>query len=423
MHNASRPTVLLSALLAGMLLGACGDGSPDTALEVERDTLGDTVVVRTVAGQSWQTDAVLEPEMRIGTFEGAEENMLGDVAGMAVAPDGAIYLYDRQIPALRKYSADGEYIATFGREGGGPGEYKQSDGGLAVLPDGRVLLRDPGNARITVYSPTGEALDSWSLRGGYFTSRRLYVDTAGIVHTQIWGRTDDSDRYTALQPFTPAGEMLDSIMAPSWEYEQAGISYSGESIRMVNSVPFSPQPHWSFSPFGYYVGGLSTEYSIDVFRPDGTVLRIQRILEPVAVDPAEKEARRMGVIRNFQRMAPDWKWNGPPIPDQKPAFQDLAVGADGRLWVRLHQPGYLAEQADPEDPGAVDEWAEPVVWDVFEPDGIYLGQVRAPEGFRTHPEPVFGTDHVWAITTDDLDVQYLTRFRIVRQQTERVAGD
>lgn len=415
---------LAPALVAGILWAAtaCSDAA-SPRLQVERDTVGDTILVRTVAGSLWESGARLEPEMRIGAFEGEDVYMLGDVAGLAVAPDGAIYVYDRQVPALRKYDPDGTFVATFGREGGGPGEYRNSDGGLAVLPDGRVLLRDPGNARITVFSPAGEALDSWPLRGGYFTSRPLYVDTAGRAYTQIWGSDEEGERYSALQPFSPEGVPGDSILVPEWEFEAASVSFSGERISMMNSVPFSPRSHWTFSPRGYFVGGLSTGYSIDVFRPDGGVLRIQRVVEPVPVAAAEKEAERLGIIRGFQQMAPDWQWNGPPIPDVKPPFQDIAVGRDGRIWVRLHRPGYLAEEADPDDPSSADEWAEPVVWDLFEPDGTYLGQVAAPQGFETHPEPVFGSDRVWAITTDELDVQYLTRFRIARGALEGTGSE
>ncbi|MFO7894943.1 MAG: hypothetical protein R6U63_14605 [Longimicrobiales bacterium] len=411
MRRRRLPTLALALTAVG--LNACGGDGPE-ALQVQRDTIGDTVIVRTLSGSAWQADARLEPEMRIGAFDGEDVYILGDVAGMAVAPDGSIYLYDRQVPALRKYGPDGEFVATFGREGGGPGEYRNSDGGLAVLADGRVLLRDPGNARITVYSPTGETLETWPLRGAHFTSRRFYVDTAGRAYTQIWGRTEDGERYSGLQPFAADGITLDSLLAPTWEYEEAAISLRTEQMAMTNSVPFSPQPHWTFSPHGYFVGGLSSDYAIDLFRPDSTVLRIRRDTEPVPVAAAEKDAVRMSRIRNFQQVAPDWQWNGPSISDTKPFFQDIAAGRDGRIWVRLHQPGYLAEEADPQDPRSVDRWAEPTVWDVFEPDGTYLGQVHASEGFSTHPEPVFGAGHVWAVTTDELDVEYVTRFRIVR---------
>lgn len=402
------------AFLALVLSGtaACAGDADRVALRVQRDTVGDTVVVRTLAGQVWDGHRTLQPELRIGAFEGRDVYMLGDVRGLAVSSDGEIYLYDHQVPALRKYGPDGEFMATFGREGGGPGEYKQSDGGLAVLPDGRVLLRDPGNARISVFSGTGEYLDGWPLRGGYFTSRPLYVDTTGQAYTQIWGAGEDGDRYTALQPVGPDGSVRDSLLVPEWDFEEAGISFSSERMSFRNQVPFTPRDHWSFSPHGYFVGGVSDRYAVDLFHPDGTVLRIRQDREAVPVDPAEKEARRRSVVQSFRRMAPDWSWNGPPIPDAKPAFRDLAVGTDGRIWVRLHQPGYLAEEADPDDPEAVDEWEEPVVWDVYEPDGTFLGQVHAPGALSTSPTPVFGTDHVWAVTTDELDVEYLTRFRI-----------
>ena len=419
-----RPRARRAAGLAALALVACGgDDRGGTALRVERDTIGDTIVVRTLAGQAWDSERVLEPEMRIGTLEGEEAYMLGDVNGLAVAPDGSIYLYDRQGPALRKYSADGEYLATFGREGSGPGEYEQSDGGLAVLPDGRVLLRDPGNARINVYSPEGESLDHWDLRGGFFTSNPLVVDTAAQVYTQIWGTNDEGERYSGLQKIGSGGEMLDSLVAPEWEYDPARISLRTEGMSMINSVPFSPQAQWAFSPFGYFVTGLSTDYSVDFLRPDGSVLRIQRVVDPVAVDPDEAENERARVTANFQQAAPDWKWNGPSIPSTKPAFSSLHVAQDGRVWVRVPQPGVripdeeLTQPADPNAPPP-DRWEEPSAYDVFEPDGTFLGRVRAPSDMRQYPAPVFGTDHVWAVTTDELDVEYLTRFRISRRTTE-----
>ncbi len=410
------PALPAALALASLALAACGDGGR-VSLQVQRDTIGDTVIVRTLAGSAWGAEARLEPDMRIGTFEGQDVYILGDVAGLAAAPDGSVYLYDRQVPALRKYGPDGEYVATFGREGGGPGEYKQSDGGLAVLPDGRVLLRDPGNGRITVYSSEGEYLDTWPLRGGYFTSRPLYVDTAGNAYTQIWGRNGE-ERYSALRPFDSDGTTGDSMMVPEWDVEENAVTYSAESMSITYGIPFGPSEQWAFSPLGYYVGGVSTEYSIDLFRSDGPVIRIQRVIDPVPVNGAEKDAVRLGIIKQFQRYSADWKWNGPPIPDTKPPFRDISVGRDGRIWVQLYQPGFLDEEADPDDPDSVDQWAEPVVWDVFEPDGTYLGQVHAPVGVSTSPEPVFGSRHVWAVTTDSLDVQYVTRFRIVTDATE-----
>ena len=137
---------------------ACGTGSPSDGWQAVRDTVGDTVVVRTVAGSIWGDTARLVAELRIGSLDGADEYVLGDPVSLE-GGNGAVYVVDGQVPVVRAYHAEtGEHLRDIGREGSGPGEYGAPDG-VAVLPDGRVLVRDPRNARINVYSPRGELLD------------------------------------------------------------------------------------------------------------------------------------------------------------------------------------------------------------------------------------------------------------------------
>ena len=57
-------------------------------------------------------------------------------------------------------------------------------------------------------------------------------------------------------------------------------------------------------------------------------------------------------------------------------------------------------------------WVEPVRYDVFEPDGTYLGAVVPPEEFEPFPRPVFEGDYVWTVTEDELGVERVVRFRI-----------
>ena len=56
---------------------------------------------------------------------------------------------------------------------------------------------------------------------------------------------------------------------------------------------------------------------------------------------------------------------------------------------------------------------EPPAFDVFAPDGRFLGHVRVPESFQMRPEPIVRGDSVWAVTRDDLDVASIVRFRVV----------
>ena len=57
-------------------------------------------------------------------------------------------------------------------------------------------------------------------------------------------------------------------------------------------------------------------------------------------------------------------------------------------------------------------YAEPPAFDVFEPDGRFLGHVRVPEDFRSSPDPIVRGDYVWAVARDELDVISIVRYKV-----------
>ncbi len=405
--------------------GAEGGSGGAGGWQATVDTVGDTITVRTVAGSVWGGTAHLEEEMRIGVFEGPDEYMLGRVRSMAVTDAGEIYLFDSQVPALRKYGSDGTHLATFGREGGGPGEYENPDGGLGVLPDGRVVLRDPGNTRFSVYAPTGEYLTNWRLPGGFNSSNPLHVDTAGTSYTLVLLERGLApwDWTFGLATYAPDGTPGDTVLAPTWDYERPTVRGQSENSSSQTGVPFTADDAWTFSPLGYMVGGVATDYRVNLYRTDEPVLRIERDWTPVPVNPEEGEEQERRIRENFSRRFPGWRWNGPPIPETKPAFVGLFVGLDGRVWVQVSAESYptMSVEEAREEERRTDRpqmrYRQRVAFDVFEPDGRYLGHVMTPDGFTTSPDPVFSGDHVWAVTTGELDMPTVVRYRIERPTT------
>jgi hypothetical protein len=413
-----RPAGVAFLLLSAIGCGKNGD-VPRNSNEwtAERDSIGDTLIVRTVSGSTWGRPGRLVTRVSIGVADGDENLMLSAPRGLGIGPDGSIYVSD-QGPALRRYGPDGRFIQKIGREGSGPGEYRSPDGGLAVLADGRVILRDPGNGRFAVYTADGQPLDTWRVRSGFNTGRRLYTDTLGNVYTLILIDPSASvfDWVMGLQRYAPDGTPGDSLRVPAWKYAKAQISGQRDGSSSINDVPFSPEASWAFSPLGYFVGGVSTSYRIDLFRP-GSTLRIERRTSPVPVDPAEAEDRKRVETDNMVRNFPGWVWNGPDIPRTKPPFRQVYAGQDGRIWVLVSRPGVKDPGAAPmEGSGdlahAVATWKEPVAFDVFDPDGRYLGEVTAPDGFQTYPEPLFRADTVWATVEDANGVRYIHRMEI-----------
>ncbi len=145
-------------------VGGSGAGEP----VMERDTVGDTLVVRTVSGSVWGAEAHLVPELSIGDMEGEEETLFGRISSFDVGPDGHVYVLDGQATEVRVFAPDGTYVRTLGGPGEGPGELK-SPSQLTVLSDGRVVVRDPGNTRLQLYAPDGSRTWEWPVVRGGFT--------------------------------------------------------------------------------------------------------------------------------------------------------------------------------------------------------------------------------------------------------------
>lgn len=416
------PRRVLALLLLATACGGGGDAAPDR-VSVQVDTLGDTIVVRTLAGSAWGDTGRLVPELTIGVADGPEEYLLGRIRSLAVSPQGEIYLMDAQVPALRKYAADGSYLMTLGREGSGPGEYRQPDGGLAVLSDGRVVLRDPGNARFAIYAADGSYLEQWPVTAGFNTGRKLYRSDQDHVYTMVLLETDLPPwQWTyGMSHYAPDGTILDTLVVPKLGYEPPTVRGQRDGNSSTQYVPFTPTAPWAFSPLGYAVSGIGDRYRFTLFRPEGPLV-IEKAADPVAVLPEEGAERRAQVTWDMEQNFPGWRWNGDPVPDTKPAFTDLMPAEDGRIWVRVSTRGERVDEVasalpprEGSTPRPESHFLEPVAFDVFEPDGRYLGHVVAPEGFQTGPTPVIRGDTVWAVTIDpELGIPQVVRYRIAR---------
>lgn len=385
------------------------------------DTIADTVHVRIVGGSVWGDTANLVEVASLGVSDGPAVDMLGRVGSLAVSPSGEIYLVDAQVPALRKYDADGRWQVTLGRIGGGPGEYRQPDGGLAVLSDGRVVLRDPGNSRLVVYGPEGDFLDQWPLNvGGFASPRKLYRTRDDRLHSMVFLDTDrpPTQWNAGLTRYAPDGTVIDTLAIPDLHYAPPTVHADRDGRTSVFAVPFSPKAPWTLSSDGDLIVGIGEQYRFTVLR-EAAPRVIERDVAPVATTVAEREDQEHRLTWMMQRFFPGWRWNGPPIPEVKPAYTSLFAGEAGRIWVVAATPGIRVANEDEaevvQDPGArpAPRFREPVVFDLFESDGRYLGRVLAPAGLQVRPEPVIRGDTVWAVHTDpDLGTPRVVRYLV-----------
>jgi hypothetical protein len=427
---ASRPLPLLAATVVA-LAGACqpGDGSTATAgTRTERTTAGDTLVVRTVGGAQGAT-LRLVPDLRIGELEGPEEYTFGSVDAIAPTPGGGAYVWDELSRSVRLYDAAGRFVRQVGRRGSGPGEYQNLAGLLVV--DGQLVFWDRQTQHASVYDSAGTLVRSWGPAYPSAPMGELYPGVGGHFYLRHslapFDLHDPANMRSSLAGMrtgyigvdltgAPTG---DTLPQPPLPEHGLGPSVRVSSARAFASqpVPFAPRIVRAVSPFGYFVTTPGDPYVVLLERRDAPPLRIERDLAPVAVSDQERADEEERVLTRFRRMDPDWQWDGEPIPSHKPAVRGLRFDAAGRVWVERELAGTRIPDAElppaPADAGPFTipprRWRTPVVYDLFEPDGRFLGTVERP---RDASFLHMSGDTVWGVQRDSMDVGYVMRWHL-----------
>jgi sugar lactone lactonase YvrE len=91
----------------------------------------------------------------------------GDFAkptGLALDPDGNLYVCDTLNNRIEIFDADGKFISTFGKAGDGPGYFSRPKG-VAIDSDGHIWVADGMQDRVQVFNRDGQLLISFGGHG------------------------------------------------------------------------------------------------------------------------------------------------------------------------------------------------------------------------------------------------------------------
>ena len=207
----------------------------------------------------------------------------------------------------------------------------------------------------------------------------------------------------------PDGRVVDTLTFPP-EENAPMLRAQGGGVSTGTPLPFADTRALTTTRWGTVATTKPGRYAIDIPRPNAPVLRIERDVPAIPVEDAERRDLAEEITRDMRKVDPSWRWTGPEIPRVKPHIRGLLFAADGRIWVTRSARAVRQAPSDT-TPGAPDEWIEPAINDVFEPDGRLLGEVTIPP--RTKMHLALG-DRIWAVQRDSLDVPSIVRFRLVR---------
>lgn len=405
--------VAFLGIAIGCVLSGCGAEEEAPAFEVQ-DSTGIRIAVSNSPqwsrdGEAWRVDSA--SALRMGVQEGEPEYQFFGLSDATRLPDGTLVASNVGSSELRFYSPEGDFVRSVGRRGAGPGEFGQFSS-LRVCPmrGDRLAVEDAANDRINVFDHEGEYISTFRLEAGPESGGRPAQVVGCVSEDLLLGHSYPGGGILRGDP----GDIIDGEVNYVAVDTTGGIAVDLARVatrpRFVNEAggvvhyPYIPLSPERLSASGRGSLYLSRNGSASVERRDerGEVTSIARWVgvdrEAVPsiwsrfVDESLAEIQRENTRRRYARLyAQDL-----PLPDSTPALQELMLDAEGNLWAERYRL----------------PWTRARLWDVLDPQGQWLGAVELPAVADVFE---IGSDYVLAREIDDLGVERLLMFRLVKR--------
>lgn len=377
---------LVPVALASTLATACGEVQRTTPTYVVEESLGITIVESLSARSETSEPAAVADLLltQIGAQDSDNEgDQLHEVGHIRWLGDDRIVLSNAGTE-VRVYDATGALLRTLGGRGQGPGDFS-SIYALGVTTTHRIVVADLERRRITILDSLGNIESITQAEASLGRSPTLLGDRwlVGRIQNQA-------------PPSGPRVERLeDSIVATDIRTAERAVwatvpgNYlSWVPIRDGISVPLGT----GLTPIaqvvaqrGRVVFGSPDIYELRELNENGDLTRILRRRVSARL-PTEEHIRPY--ITEWESRFPTASAIDPPLMDSLPHFSRLLLDDNGRTWAQVSEGGFLP---------APD-------WDLFGPEGAYLGTVRFPLGFSPH---AIRTDRALGLWRDELGVEYI----------------
>lgn len=356
------------ALTAVFLCTTCQPGNYEAAKAWSgtMDTLASgELVVRNTDEPLWdQADTwQLVEELRLGTDAEDEAPVFGDIISFDVDGQGRIFVLDFQAQEVSAFDPDGMFVRTIGSQGAGPGEFEQAQA-VDVSESGEILVMQMIKAQLSIFDPEGRYLRTETV-GNPGVGIRPYrggFDFMGRYNAIVWSVSERGETQVMAR-FDQSLAPLDTIAIPESAVEREAFTHVTADGRasIAEIIPFQGSFEWRFSPTGNLWTLTTRDYELVELTPGGeTLRRVFRAHEPVPVTEEEMAEVREGFQWFISRGGTvDWA----RIPRTKPAVASFFCDDEGNLWVKR-------QAVMPENEGRL--------FDLFDPEGRYLAELRLP---------------------------------------------
>ncbi len=373
---------------------------PKTTFTV-RDSAG--ILISTSTAALWDTDASRlwsigsEPLVDLAESGSGPSHEFYRVADATILSDGRIIVADAGSSQIRAFSRTGTALSQVGREGEGPGEYHQimkvvrlgnDTVGVFSWPTKMTLLA-PDLSLVTTLRLGDRANWPYALEGGQFIDLEVFASVIEYEGASQLIRAPASivrrTREGAVEDTIWRGPGFEEFMFSSGDRRGSARPLFGKVVAM--------------SVYGSSVlVGTSEAMEYQVLDSSGRPLRIVRVPGyDLALDPPTVEAEKASLLGPDPSAFRKELVAQLPVPDSRPAYSDFLVDAEGFLWAGETQ--------------SLRNYFEPRNWEVFSPDGQWMGSIQTPEKFKPFE---IGVDWLLGVWRDEFDVEHVRMYPLDR---------
>ncbi len=302
---------------------------------------------------------VLEEQWRLGTED--DDEIFGVITDVISDDDGNLYMLDSQLNEVKVYDADGEYLRTIGREGEGPGEFRNAFN-LFRIPGGNIGILQVAPGKIINLTPDGEPAGEYPIPEpkadeGFRTlfSAAYAGDNLAMMYALNSG---DQTGFTQKSVLS----LIDGKGGEKRLHDQASRMEAANALISEKEWD-SFRNRWTAAKDGRTFACVDFgQYRINVWGPDGSLERVITREYPDHVRDEEEKARLLDIYKGFTRRipVPNIKYE---IEDNFNQIQGIFARDDGSLWVRS------SRGANGLGKGVF------AIFDVFDKEGRFVRQV------------------------------------------------
>lgn len=301
--------------------------------------------------------------------------------------DGKVVVTDRT--RIQFFDQTGKRLKIFGREGGGPKEFRSTSAVCRTRGD-TVLVSDDGLRRITVLDKAGNYLSEFPITGGAYAERAFCFDDGTFLASMFTLEQRSAPRTLQLTRFGLDGKLNSKITDVNIGLFDMAVYRESSKVASGQKVYF----------------GNALNFEVAVYGVDGklqSLIRTSDKLDPISKSELEKMPQT-GVRANAtaeENKARAQQMAAKSTTKYWPAYDRVMVDMAGRIWIEDWRP-----------PTSLDE----NVWAAFDATGKLIGRMVIPAAeSRAKQWRVvdFGKDEVFVKRLDDDGAIHFTAYSLM----------